>query len=173
MKSPIKWVGGKSRMVNVLLPIIPEHKGYVEVFGGAGWLLFAKEPSRWEVLNDLDNNLINLFEVIKNNPKKFIDSFEYTLISRTIFDEYKDIYREGSYKDSIHQAHILYYLLKAGVGASLPDGGGCGFGIAKDRSRLRLEQVESDIKKAHKRLMQVTVESRDFRRVRKYNERYL
>ena len=37
MKSPLKWVGGKSKMVKTLLPMIPEHKCYVEVFGGAGW----------------------------------------------------------------------------------------------------------------------------------------
>lgn len=163
MKSPIKWVGGKSRMVSILLPIIPKHKGYVEVFGGAGWLLFAKEPSKWEVLNDLDNNLMNLFEVIKNNPNDFIDSFEYTLVSRKTFNEYKEIYKNKEYKNKVHRAHILYYLLKAGVGASLPDGGGCGFGIAKDRSRLRLEQIETDIKNAHHRLMNVTIENRDFR----------
>lgn len=165
MKSPIKWVGGKSRMINILLPIIPKHKGYVEVFGGAGWLLFAKERSEWEVLNDLDNNLMNLFEVIKNNPNEFINSFEFTLISRKTFNEYKEIYKNKEYENKIHQAHILYYLLKAGVGASLPDGGGCGFGIGKDRSRLRLEQIETDIKNAHNRLLRTTIECRDFREV--------
>ncbi len=34
IKSPLSWVGGKSRMVHKLLPLIPEHKTYVEVFGG-------------------------------------------------------------------------------------------------------------------------------------------
>lgn len=172
MKSPIKWVGGKSKMVNVLLPIMPEHKGYVEVFGGAGWLLFAKEPSRWEVLNDLDNNLMNLFEVMKDHPQEFISSFEYTLVSRKTFNEYKEVYKSKEYKDKIHQAHILYYLLKAGVGASLPDGGGCGFGIAKDRSRLKLEHIEQDVKNAYSRLQQTTIECRDFREVIKSFDSY-
>ncbi|MEM5592883.1 DNA adenine methylase [Niallia circulans] len=43
MKSPIKWVGGKSKLVNKLIPIFPEHKGYVEVFGGSAILLLNKE----------------------------------------------------------------------------------------------------------------------------------
>ncbi|UUV25976.1 MULTISPECIES: DNA adenine methylase [Lysinibacillus] len=163
MKSPIKWVGGKSKLLKVLLPLIPEHKGYVEVFGGAGWLLFGKEKSKWEVLNDLDNNLMNLWEVIKNNKDEFISSFEYTLVSRKTFNEYKQIYKNKHYKDSMHQAHILYYLLKAGVGASLPDGGGCGFGIAKDNSRLRLEDIGKDINEAYMRLKKVTIENRDFK----------
>jgi Site-specific DNA methylase len=161
-KSPIKWVGGKSKMVAKLVPIFPEHKGYVEVFGGAGWMLFGKERSKWEVLNDLDNNLMNLWEVIKNNKDDFISSFDFTLISRKTFNDYKEIYKNKQYIDKIHQAHILYYLLKAGVGASLPDGGGCGFGIAKDSSRLRLEDIESDINTAHERLKKVIIENRDF-----------
>lgn len=162
MKSPIKWVGGKSKLLKVLIPLIPEHKGYVEVFGGAGWLLFGKDKSRWEVLNDLDNNLMNLWEVIKNNKDEFIESFDYTLVSRKTFNEYKEIYKNKNYESKIQQAHILYYLLKAGVGASLPDGGGSGFGIAKDKSRLRLEDIEKDINEAHERLKEVTIENRDF-----------
>lgn len=164
-KSPIKWVGGKSKLLKVLLPLIPEHKGYVEVFGGAGWLLFGKEKSKWEVLNDLDDNLMNLWEVIKNNKDEFISSFDYVLVSRKTFNEYKDIYKSKSYKDEVHQAQVLYYLLKAGVGASLPDGGGCGFGIAKDSSRLRLNDIENDINSAHERLKNVTIENRSFEKL--------
>ena len=59
MKSPIKWVGGKSKLVKTLLPLIPKHKCYVEVFGGAGWMLFGKEKSSVEILNDFDNGLMN------------------------------------------------------------------------------------------------------------------
>lgn len=165
MNSPIKWVGGKARLVNKLLPLIPEHKGYAEVFGGAGWLLFAKEPAKWEILNDLDNNLMNLWNVIKKYPDKFIKSFDYTLVSRDLFNQYKEKYKNNDYKDEIEQAHILYYLLKAGVGASLPDGGGCGFGAAKDKSRLRISKIPDDINNAYERLKTVTIECADFRRI--------
>ena len=65
LKSPIKWVGGKSKLVDKLIPLIPKHKCYVEVFSGAGWMLFAKEPSTVEVLNDFDSNLMNFWSVIK------------------------------------------------------------------------------------------------------------
>lgn len=165
LKSPIKWVGGKARLVNKLLPLIPHHKGYVEVFGGAGWLLFAKKPVKWEILNDLDSNLMNLWNVIKNYPNEFIKSFEYVLISRDLFNTYKEKYKNNDYKNEIEQAHILYYLLKAGVGASLPDGGGCGFGAAKDKSRLRINQIPDDINNAYERLKAVIIECADFRRI--------
>jgi DNA adenine methylase len=163
MKSPIKWIGGKSKSLKYLLPLIPPHEGYVEVFGGAGWLLFGKVPSKWEVLNDLDNNLSNFWNVLKSHENEFIKSFDFEVISRTIFNDYKKIYITKEYNDNIHQAHILYYLLKAGSQSSLPDGGGSGFGRCKGKSRLRLDKVPTDIIRSHERLITVTIECQDFR----------
>lgn len=168
MNSPIKWVGGKSKLSKRIVSLFPAHEGYVEVFGGAGWVLFAKQPSKWEILNDLDNNLYNFWYVIKNHKDAFIDSFNFEIISRTVFNKYKEIYKNKSYKDNIEQAHILYYLLKAGTGGSLPDGGGCGFGAAKDNSRLRLEKIPNDIETAYSRLINVTIECKDFREIMKF-----
>lgn len=42
LRSPIKWLGGKFHMRNKLLPLIPKHRTYVEVFGGGAQLLFTK-----------------------------------------------------------------------------------------------------------------------------------
>lgn len=168
MKSPIPWVGGKSKSLKYLLPQIPTHTGYVEVFGGAGWLLFAKSPSDWEVLNDLDENLSNFWNVIQKKPIEFIDTFKFEVISRSNFNKYKEIYKKKAYTDSIDKAHVLYYLLKVGTGASLPDGGGCGFGKSKEPSRLKLDKLPSDIIEAHKRLIKVTIECQDFKNIIKY-----
>lgn len=59
MRPPIPWFGGKQLMSGRLLPLFPEHRTYVEVFGGAGALLFGKNPSAVEVYNDLDSDLVN------------------------------------------------------------------------------------------------------------------
>jgi DNA adenine methylase len=50
-------------MVSKLLPYIPEHQIYCEVFGGGASLLFVKKPAEIEIYNDLDSNLVNLFRV--------------------------------------------------------------------------------------------------------------
>ncbi len=162
MNSPIKWVGGKSKLAPKLINLFPRHEGYVEVFAGSGAVLFAKSRGKWEVLNDFDSNLVNFWTVVKENYKEFIDSFEYTLVSREIFNRYKKKYKAGEYKDNIERAHIFYYLVKAGFGAEMKDP--C-FGTGKDRNRLRIEDIEKDIKASYNRLKTVTIENDSFENI--------
>jgi DNA adenine methylase len=159
MGSPIKWVGGKLKLAKILLPLFPEHKGYVEAFGGSGYMLFAKKPSKWEILNDFDSHLMNFWSVIKNAPDQFISSFDYILVSRETFDAYKLKYKNNNFEDAIEKAHVFYYLVKAGFGADMKNPI---FGTGKDRNRLRLEQIEPDIKEAYQRLLKVTIENKSF-----------
>lgn len=142
------------------MPLIPEHRTYVEVFGGAGWLLFAKEPSKVEILNDFDSNLMNLWSVIKAAPSQFVSSFDYTLVSRETFSQYKQKYKNNDFEDAIERAHVLYYLTKSGFGGDVLNPT---FGTSKEsRNRLRLEQIESDIRQAYTRLQKVTIENKSF-----------
>ena len=163
LKSPIKWVGGKSKMVDKLIPIIPKHKCFVEVFGGAGWLLFAKDPSAVEILNDYDSNLMNFFSVIKNAPDQFIKSFDYTLVSRETFDTYKKKYKENTYEDAIERAHIFYYLVNAGFASDMKNpvfGTKC-----QSRNGLRIDDIDSVIPEVYKRLKKVTIENKSFENI--------
>ena len=163
MKSPISWLGGKSRSVKIILPLIPEHYAYVEPFAGACWILFAKDPSKLEVINDIDGDLMNFWEVVKNAPDQFIKSFEYCLISRKTFEEYRKKYLTKEYDDCIERAHIFYYILKSCFGARMthPD-----FGIfRKGTPNLNFDIIERDIKLTHERLKKVIIENRDYSRV--------
>lgn len=162
MKSIIKWVGGKSKLAPKLVPLFPRHEGYVEVFVGSGAVLFAKGRSKWEVINDFDSNLVNFWTVVKDKNKEFKESFEYEIISREKFDKYKEKYLKGEYKDDVERAHIFYYLVKAGFGGDMKNP--C-FGVGKDRSRLRLEDIDKDIKMAHNRLKQVIIENDSFENI--------
>lgn len=160
MKSPIKWVGGKSKLVDKLLPLIPKHKCYVEVFGGAGWLLFAKELSTVEILNDFDSNLMNFWSVVKNAPDQFINSFDYTLVSRETFNTYKQKYKENKFEDAIEKAHVFYYLVNSGFASDMKNpvfGTKC-----QSRNGLRLDEIDKTIPAVFKRLQKVTIENKSF-----------
>ena len=52
MKTPISYYGGKQSLLKHILPLIPEHRIYVEPFFGGGAVFFAKEPAKVEVIND-------------------------------------------------------------------------------------------------------------------------
>lgn len=70
---PLPWVGGKRELLPVILPRFPAaYERYIEVFGGGGAALYAKEPTPFEVYNDLNGDLVNLFGCIKYKPLALI-----------------------------------------------------------------------------------------------------
>lgn len=64
-RSPINWYGGKYYMAKHIIELFPEHKIYAEGFGGAGHILFRKDPSEKEVYNDKHYTLYKFFETIQ------------------------------------------------------------------------------------------------------------
>jgi hypothetical protein len=56
--APFAWYGGKQNLAPWLIERFPDHQRYVEPFGGAGNVLFAKPPSVFEVYNDLDGRVV-------------------------------------------------------------------------------------------------------------------
>ena len=72
------WPGGKHRLLKHLCSRIPAHSLYVEVFAGSAKLLFAKEPSKAEVINDLNGDIANFFRVTKHRPAELAGSARNT-----------------------------------------------------------------------------------------------
>ena len=66
-KPIVPWMGGKTRLAKHILPLFPEHQTYVEVFAGGAALFYKKQPSKFEVLNDLNGELINLYRVVQHH----------------------------------------------------------------------------------------------------------
>jgi DNA adenine methylase len=94
MKAPIRYYGGKTYQAAWILDVIKryEFKTYIEPFGGSGAILFAKEPSKVEIYNDLYSDLVTLYRVLRN-PKTFkelITFMENSPYSRELFGESKD-----------------------------------------------------------------------------------
>lgn len=160
IRSPIKWVGGKSKLRKTILPMIPEHECYVEVFGGAGWILFAKDPSRVEVLNDIDGELMNFFYVVKHEPDELIRSFRLDLASREEFNRLLAL--DPTSLSRLERAHRFFYLIMSSWGGeldyarfqtSISDGG------HGNRLIGALDSLEKRIRPAHDRLKTVIIEN--------------
>jgi DNA adenine methylase len=74
-------------MADEIVKTFPPHKIYVEPFGGSGAVLFAKPPSIIEVYNDVDNELVNLFMVLRDKElsAELEQQFELTCYARSEF----------------------------------------------------------------------------------------
>ena len=66
-KAPIAWFGGKYYLARWIIEQMPDHRVYIEPFGGMANVLLKKQPSEVEVFNDLDGRVVNFFRVIRDN----------------------------------------------------------------------------------------------------------
>ena len=82
--SPFVWLGGKSRMVSTIIPLLPPHATYVEPYRGAANILLAKKPSGVEVYNDASGLLVNFFRVLQDpiHRAALLDRLRYTPYAR-------------------------------------------------------------------------------------------
>lgn len=84
MKTPISYYGGKQTLLKHILPLIPRHNLYTEAFCGGCAVLFAKDPVECEVINDINNELINFYAIMKREPESLQKEIEATLHSREL-----------------------------------------------------------------------------------------
>jgi len=160
MNSPLSYVGGKSRLSKRIIQLIPEHKTYCEVFAGAGWVFFKKNPSKYEVLNDLDSDLISFYRVLQNHLEEFLKQFKWLLASREWFEDWK-FQLDGRGLTDIQRAARYYYVQRLCFGGKVK---GRTYGVGIDRSaRINLVRLEEELSMVHLRIAQVTIENLDWK----------
>ena len=167
LKPPIPWFGGKQLMSSKLLPLFPPHQTYVEVFGGAGALLFAKESSPVEVYNDLDSDLVNFMRVLRDKDGMFPDFYNRACLSPYSREEW--IYCRDHLNDDpdpVERARRFFVLARFSFAGLV----GSSFGICVGGSKGGMVQKASAYKgvlgilpRLSERLMSVLIENKDFR----------
>jgi DNA adenine methylase len=83
---PLAYIGGKRAIAKQIIALFPDHTTYVEVFCGGAQVFFRKEPSKVEVLNDLDDQVVNFFRVCQLHSEELIRYMRFTASSRSWFD---------------------------------------------------------------------------------------
>ncbi|MCL2225764.1 MAG: DNA adenine methylase [Defluviitaleaceae bacterium] len=163
MDSFISWIGGKKSLRNAICERFPlsETEKYVEVFGGAAWVLFHKEKhANLEVYNDINSNLVNLFKCVKYHPNAINEELENTLNAREIYDNCKSLYNCEALTD-IQRAAKYFYMIKASFGSKVSNFG------AKARDVSNAEYLEA----FKARLKKVVIENKSFQSLIKQYDR--
>lgn len=112
--SPIKYFGGKNGFSNKIIEYFPPNyqlMNYIEPFCGSAAMLFRKEISPIEVINDLDQNIYSLFKVIidKSLFIEFKNLLDLTPYSEQILKEYSKDLKSDSLS-TLDRAYKFFYL---------------------------------------------------------------
>ena len=128
-----------------------------------------KEPSKTEVINDINGDLISLYRVIQHHLEEFVRQFKWALTSRQIFKWLQDTPPETL--TDIQRAARFYYLQKLCFGGKVI---GQSFGTATTSTpRLNLMRMEEELSAAHLRLSRVFIEHESWQDcVKRYDRKH-
>lgn len=156
MNSFIGWIGGKRLLRKKIISEFPkqEMSKYVEVFGGAGWVLFEKEQTskQIEVFNDIDGNLINLFRCMKYHRSEVEKELELILPSRETFCDFREQINIPGLTD-IQRAARYFYLIKTSFGCDRR---------SYATTPKRIDKTIDRLFEIQQRLVNVNIEHKDF-----------
>jgi DNA adenine methylase len=153
----MSWVGGKKALRDEICLRFPlEFERYIEVFGGGGWVLFHKTPGPFEVYNDFNSNLVNLYRCVRDNPENLIAHLEFALNSREDFYCTKEILRSNEPLPDVNRAAHFYQLICQSYASKLNSFG------AQPRDLWSKFPL---IRAAAKRLQGIIIENRDFEKL--------
>jgi DNA adenine methylase len=147
----------------------PPHLCYVEIFAGGGSMFFLRQPTKVEVLNDINGEVINLYRVVKNHLEEFLRQFKNALASRQIYEWSKATPPEVL--TDIQRAARYLYIQKLSFGGKVT---GQTFGISPSSPpRFNILRLEEDLSQAHFRLSRVCIEHLDWLTcLKKYDRDY-
>jgi DNA adenine methylase len=159
MKSFLAYVGGKSLLADRIIKKIPsDHECYCEVFAGAAWLLFKKEPSKVEIINDINSELITLYRCVQNHVDELVRYMRWLLISRDEWDRLRKVKPETL--TDIQRAVRFYFLLKNSFSSKLDFSS---FRVAATgRPTFNFLRLEEQFAEAHLRLSGVYIENKPY-----------
>ncbi|MDR1396988.1 MAG: DNA adenine methylase [Desulfarculales bacterium] len=167
MKSILNWIGGKSLLAEKIITKLPEHTCYVEPFVGAGWVFFRKTPSKVEVLNDKNGDLVAMYRCIQNHLEEFAKEFKWLLTSRELWNDFRSQMQSNGLTD-IQRGARFYYLQRLSFGGKV---GNRTYGTSTTHSRaINLLRIEEELSQVHIRFNQVQIENLDYHEIiRRYD----
>lgn len=87
-------VGKKTRIAPLIIPYFPPHDVYIELFFGAGGMFFSKSKAKYYFLNDIDEDVYNLWQVVKFKREELINEIEMLPLHEKLWNDFKGIKTE-------------------------------------------------------------------------------
>jgi DNA adenine methylase len=110
----IPYFGGKFELSRKLVPMLAKHNRYLEVFAGGLSMFFRKKKAKLSVLNDIDNDVVNLYTVVLYHFDEMCEFIFWMPKARLVFEEAQE--RILSSKEmtipDIERACLYYYVIR-------------------------------------------------------------
>ena len=163
VRAPFSWFGGKQDMAPLLASLLPPHEVYVEVFGGAAALLWAKQPATHEIYNDVDSGLVNFFRVLRSQGEELKAALELTPYSR---EEYNDCWHRLNEQSSpVEQARRWFVVVTQGFAARADHMAGWAYSLSNKRRASTYSNLVQALPWFQRRLRHIQVDHLDFAKV--------
>tara|TARA_R110000851_G_scaffold248187_1_gene400689 strand:+ start:6 stop:830 length:825 start_codon:yes stop_codon:yes gene_type:complete len=164
MQAIVSRTGGKSRLRKTIIPLIPDHDRYVELFVGGGSIFFGHQQSKEEIINDLDKDIYNIYKDTKEVGDK-IKGREF----KPSREKWWRLLRQKKFHSPIERLYRNLYVTKMSFGGSRMSYIG-----DKEETRERFNKSSLPQKwqndKFKQRLKDVKIENKDFKElIRKYD----
>jgi DNA adenine methylase len=154
MVGPLSYLGGKNRVAQKIISLIPEHNCYIEPFCGGAQVLFHKSPSNVEVLNDLDEEVFNFLRICQLHHQELVRYLQFCTVSRKWFELFQK--QDMKTLSDIQRAARFFYLQKNCYGGLVKRQN---FKISvEDGSNYNPHRIPLILHLAHERLLRVQLE---------------
>ncbi|MBS1641529.1 MAG: DNA adenine methylase [Bacteroidetes bacterium] len=158
IRTPISYYGGKQCMLTHILPLIPQHEIYTEVFFGGGAVFWAKQKSGVEVINDLNGNVINFYNVLKTDFAALKREVEQTIHSRLVYKRAMVIYDIPQLFTPVQRAWAFWVATNMGYSSQVGSWAFDYYGKTERKIAVRIEEF-TDI--YSERLKHTSIENND------------
>lgn len=163
--SAFPYPGGKTSYVEEIIHHFPDHRRYVEPFGGSAAVLLNKPESYIEVFNDQNSDIVHFFEVLRERREELVDWLRRTPFSRELHEEWaRSLYSGERPEDDIERAGRWFYLRYTQWGGKIDRYSGFKTSLKRNEARSfrgSIEHLEAIVD----RLQDVILENQDYQQI--------
>lgn len=163
--SPFPYPGSKGREASWLLEKMPPHDTFVDVFGGSGAVIYNKPPSKNEVYNDINDDLVQFFEVLRTREDELVEWLRRVPYSRSVYEEWVAAHFDGYRPDDAVERAGRFFTLRYMQQRGRMD---CPAGFrarAKWPPSRSFDNARERLNELADRFRQVIVENRDYQEI--------